>query len=159
MMRYVLGLMKAAITFLFLLAGLMKLTAKIDFNQHIQLTTKFRNEMTPLWQNLLFQKLDFEMDSEVFQRLIGVTEVLCAILIWTSLRRISAFVLMCVTAAAVLTHVMLDEEYSLPAVFCVFNLVVCVCDVQKKVKVPLKPLTLKKQSLNSESRKESGKKD
>ena len=92
MKGFILGAIKVAITFLFLLAGLMKLTPQIDFKQHILLSTKFRNEMTPLWQNLLFQHLQFEMDSEVFQRLVGGTEVLCAILIWTALRRLSAFI-------------------------------------------------------------------
>jgi len=102
---------------IFLLSSVMKITPALHQDTHYMLAEKFRSYLI-IWKANAFDHIGLDIDDTTYRLSVGFTELFCLFLLWTSLRKISAFILMSIMAGAVLTHFWLKEDVVFPSILC-----------------------------------------
>uniref|UniRef100_A0A6U1PSD7 DoxX family protein n=1 Tax=Fibrocapsa japonica TaxID=94617 RepID=A0A6U1PSD7_9STRA len=111
--------------FIFVTSGTMKLTEKFHEETHELLTNMFEKQFTPVWQRVVGDKIGIQIDSNLFQTIIGGLELASGVLLVTPIYFVGGVVLGAIMIGAILTHVWAGE----PAGFQALLLVACMASV------------------------------
>lgn len=119
---------------------------QVNAEQFIVLDNKFRNQFYPAWDQHVFQQLGVQAgDATMFKQTIGWTELICASMLLTSMRRVAAIILATVMVGACITHFWLNESLLMPAVLLVCNLLIATLNpAPEKLKLRTATATPKK---------------
>eukprot|EP00284_Hemiselmis_tepida_P010723 CAMPEP_0174926842 /NCGR_PEP_ID=MMETSP1355-20121228/15390_1 /TAXON_ID=464990 /ORGANISM="Hemiselmis tepida, Strain CCMP443" /LENGTH=154 /DNA_ID=CAMNT_0016172909 /DNA_START=21 /DNA_END=485 /DNA_ORIENTATION=+ len=125
------NILAALLAFVFLMAGGNKVTDKIHPGTHAELSSGFQKSFGPIWANIINNDLKVPADSAVYKMLIddgsktyevmrtviGATEVACAVMLFSPMRSLAAFVLFSIMLPAVYSHHLAnDGGMAVPAV-------------------------------------------
>lgn len=106
------------LSLVFLLNGLCKVFPQVHADTFHFLDVAFRNEITPIWQAKVFDRVGLQVHPLVFKFITGNLETFSAIVLWAggNPRKLVSFFLMCIMASACLTHYWLEQDFTFPLV-------------------------------------------
>jgi hypothetical protein len=107
---------KALVSVIFFAAGACKVFPFLHAEAYEYLDNTFRDSFVPLWQRLVFDLIGHKVSSIVFKYLIGNSELAVSVLLWGAggLPVFASILGICLMLGAILTHLMLRENFIFP---------------------------------------------
>lgn len=135
-------LLKLIISCVFLIAGMCKVNPYFHLESYNYMDNSFQTTFTPLWQRLVFDIIGHKIHPIVFKYMIGNTELAISILLWGAgnLPLFASFIGFLVMSAAVITHILLKEDYLFPLILGIICIIIFILsfNLNKKERKPKK---------------------